>query len=152
MSSMIHSARPTVSPVVNFVFALFCFARFWKVETDGRDVWMYVRTTCAKTIIPTRRDCGSAEWIHFNKRVPYFLCTTQKWRENRQFMGAWAIFGVKTHRLHMHFAFVRISWLMVICHVSCCCCCRIEREIKAKEEELLWVSRRKVELEGCICC
>ena len=25
---MIHSARPTVSPVANIVFALFCFARF----------------------------------------------------------------------------------------------------------------------------
>ena len=35
---MIHSARPTVSPVVNIVFAwnLFCYARFWKVGTDGR--------------------------------------------------------------------------------------------------------------------
>ena len=28
VSSMIHSARPTVSPVGNIVFALFCFARF----------------------------------------------------------------------------------------------------------------------------
>ena len=36
VSSMIHSARPTVSPVANIVFALFCFARFWKVGTDGR--------------------------------------------------------------------------------------------------------------------
>ena len=33
---MIHSARPTVLPVANIVFALFCFARFWKVGTDGR--------------------------------------------------------------------------------------------------------------------
>ena len=31
VSSLIHSARPTVSPVENIVFALFCFARFWKV-------------------------------------------------------------------------------------------------------------------------
>ena len=33
---MIHSARPTISPVVNIVFTwnLFCFARFWKVGTD----------------------------------------------------------------------------------------------------------------------
>ena len=54
---MIHSARPTVSPVANIVFASFCFARFWKVGTDGR-------TTCAKTIIPTGCDCGSAEWIN----------------------------------------------------------------------------------------
>ena len=28
VSSMIHSVRPTVSPVANIVFALFCFARF----------------------------------------------------------------------------------------------------------------------------
>ena len=37
VSSMIHSARPTVSPVVSIVFAsnLFCFARFWKVGTDN---------------------------------------------------------------------------------------------------------------------
>ena len=33
VSSMIHSARPTVA---NIVFALFCFARFWNVETDMR--------------------------------------------------------------------------------------------------------------------
>ena len=33
---MIDSARPTVSPVANIVFALFCYARFWKVGTDGR--------------------------------------------------------------------------------------------------------------------
>ena len=33
---MIHLARPTVSPVANIVFALFCFARFWEVGTDGR--------------------------------------------------------------------------------------------------------------------
>ena len=32
---MIHSARPTLSPVAKIVFASFCFARFWKV-TDGR--------------------------------------------------------------------------------------------------------------------
>ena len=35
VSSMIHSARPTDPPAVNIVFAwnLFCFARFWEVET-----------------------------------------------------------------------------------------------------------------------
>ena len=57
--AMIHSARPTFSPVVNIVFAwnLFCFEKFWK------NVCMYGRTTCAKTIITTGRDCESAEWI-----------------------------------------------------------------------------------------
>ena len=40
MPSMIHSARPTVQPVVITILTwnLFCFARFWKVETDG---WKY---------------------------------------------------------------------------------------------------------------
>ena len=35
VSSMIHSARPTVPPVVITILAwtLFCFVRFWKVET-----------------------------------------------------------------------------------------------------------------------
>ena len=41
---LIHSARPTVPPVANIVFTLFCFARFWKVGTNER-------TTCAKTMI-----------------------------------------------------------------------------------------------------
>ena len=38
VSSMIHSAIPTVSPVVNIVFAgnLFCFARFWKMGKNIR--------------------------------------------------------------------------------------------------------------------
>ena len=40
VSSVIHSARPTVSPLVNVVFAwnLLWFARFWKVRTDGQHV------------------------------------------------------------------------------------------------------------------
>ena len=39
-------------------FLLFCFSRF---EKWGRT---YVRTTCAKTMIPTGRDFGLAEWIN----------------------------------------------------------------------------------------
>ena len=55
---MIHSARPTVSPVANIVFALFFFfARFYKV---------YRQMTCTKTMIPTRCDCGLAWWIKIN--------------------------------------------------------------------------------------
>ena len=56
VSSMIHSDRPTISPIMNIVFTwnLFCFDRFCT-----RDV----RTTCVKTMITTGRDCGSAEWI-----------------------------------------------------------------------------------------
>ena len=51
MSSMIHSARPTLSPVANIVFALFCFARFWKVGTDGRHVqkqWSLLAVTAGQ--------------------------------------------------------------------------------------------------------
>ena len=48
VSSMIHSAWPTVSPVANIIFAwnLFCFEKWG-------------RTACAKTMIT-----GSAEWIN----------------------------------------------------------------------------------------
>ena len=55
---MIHSARPTVTTLANIVFCLSCFARFYIVGTDGG-------TTCAKTIIPTDRECVLAEWINF---------------------------------------------------------------------------------------
>ena len=37
------------------------FVLFLKVGTDGR---MYERTTCAKAMITTGRDCGSASWIN----------------------------------------------------------------------------------------
>ena len=48
MSSMIHSARPTVSPVANIIFALFC----WILKSgDGRT---------------DGRDCGLAEWINMH--------------------------------------------------------------------------------------
>ena len=36
---MIHSARPTVWPEVNIVYAWNLFARFWKVGTNGQHVW-----------------------------------------------------------------------------------------------------------------
>ena len=43
VSSMIHSARPTISSVVSIVFTwnLFCFARFWKVRTYGQSDNMF---------------------------------------------------------------------------------------------------------------
>ena len=63
--SLIHAARPTlISPVANIVFRL-KFVLFWKVRTDGRT---YERTTCAKTMITTGRDCGSASWINNKAR------------------------------------------------------------------------------------
>ena len=43
VSSMSHSSRPTDSPVANIVFTLFCFARFWKVGTDGRKNGQHVQ-------------------------------------------------------------------------------------------------------------
>ena len=45
---MIHSARHIVTPAANIVFSCFVFLDL---------------KTCAKTIIPTGRDCGLAEWI-----------------------------------------------------------------------------------------
>ena len=47
---MIHSARPIVTPVAIIVFCCFVFPDFEK---------------CAKTMIPTGRDFGLAEWINF---------------------------------------------------------------------------------------
>ena len=60
---MIHSARPTVTPITNIVFCCFVFC------TVDKWVRTYVRTTCAKTIIPTGRDFGLAEWIKNILRV-----------------------------------------------------------------------------------
>ena len=51
VSTMIHSARPTVTPVANIVFC--CFVLLDLKSGDGR-------TTCAKTMIPTGRGCGLA--------------------------------------------------------------------------------------------
>ena len=55
VSSVIHSARPTVSMASSdHCFLLFCFARFEK-WWDGQHV--------RKIMITTGRDCGLAEWI-----------------------------------------------------------------------------------------
>ena len=59
VSSMIHSARPTVTPVENIVFH--CFVLLDLKSGDGRTR----RTTCAKTMIPTGRDCELAVWINY---------------------------------------------------------------------------------------
>ena len=44
--SMIHSARPTVTPiaVTSFAWKLLCFARLWKVGTDG-----WIDNTCGNS-------------------------------------------------------------------------------------------------------
>ena len=59
VSSMIHSARPIVTPVANIVLCCFVFLDVKSGDgcTDGR-------TKCAKTMIPTCRDFGLAEWIN----------------------------------------------------------------------------------------
>ena len=51
---MIHSARQIVTPVAIIVFCCFVFLDFEKCA----------RTACAKTMIPTGRDFGLAEWIN----------------------------------------------------------------------------------------
>ena len=51
---MIHSARPIVTLVANFVFCCFVF-----LDLKSGDEW----TTYVKTMIPTGRDFGLAEWI-----------------------------------------------------------------------------------------
>ena len=52
---MIHSARPIVTPVANIVFCCFVFLDL--KSGDGRTDNM------CKTMIPTGRDFGLAEWI-----------------------------------------------------------------------------------------
>ena len=70
VSSMIHSARPTVSPVANIVFAwnLFCFAKFWKVGTDERTDGQHVRK----------------QWSLWFGRVDQQLCLFRKSRWLRE--------------------------------------------------------------------
>ena len=76
VSSMIHSTILTVSSVVNNSCLKFFFSRFWKVGTDGR-------TTCAKTMITTGRDWGSAKWIDTtqrNRTKTYHRIHCQSWK------------------------------------------------------------------------
>ena len=61
---MIHSTRPTVSSVATIIFCCFVLLDLKSGDglTDGRtNGW----TTCAKIMITTSRDCGSAEWINY---------------------------------------------------------------------------------------
>ena len=64
---MIHSARPTVSPVANIVFALFCFARFWKVGLDRR----HAQKQWSLPAVTVGRPSGSI--FLNNVRKEYFL-------------------------------------------------------------------------------
>ena len=71
---MIHSARPIVTPVANIVFCCFVFLDL--KSGDGR-------TTCAKTMVPTGRDFGLAEWIkkHLSFYFNVLPLLTFLWRE-----------------------------------------------------------------------
>ena len=79
---MIHSAKPTVSPVANIVFCLFCLLDFKKWgrtdgRTNGRHVqkqWSLPAVTVGRpsgsinikqeyTVIATGGTVGLAEWI-----------------------------------------------------------------------------------------
>ena len=85
VSSVIHSARPTVSPVATIIIC--CFVLLDLKSGDGR---AYGRTTCAKIMITTGRDCGSAEWIN---KSTVFKVTHQARRQSRALLcfGADAI-------------------------------------------------------------
>ena len=56
---MIHSARPIVTPVENIAFCCFVFL-------DLKSGYVRVR---AKTMIPTGREFGSAEWINICMQI-----------------------------------------------------------------------------------
>ena len=62
VSSLIHLAWPTVSPVADIVLTstLFCFEKWRRVCRHK-----YRRMTCVKTMISTGRECGLAKWIHY---------------------------------------------------------------------------------------
>ena len=90
VSSVIHSARPTVLPVMNIVFTwnLFCFARFWKVGTDGQIIH-------AKTIITTGLECGSTEWINMTHDNTHMVIYIDIWK--------YALISF-------------LAWLQIVCH------------------------------------
>ena len=71
---MIHSARPIVTPVTNIVFC--CF-----VILDLKRGRKYGRKTCEKTMNPTDRDFGLAEWINV-------LLSLGQNRQNYKHLGA----------------------------------------------------------------
>ena len=62
---MIHRPDSQSPSVVNIVFTLFCFARCGKVGIDRWTAGHVYRQHVQKTMIPTGRDCGLAEWINF---------------------------------------------------------------------------------------
>ena len=72
VSSMIHSARPMVTPVASIVYCCFVFLDLKSGDgrTDGR-------TTCAKIVIPTGLDFGLAKWIkNSHPERPNYISTT----------------------------------------------------------------------------
>ena len=109
---MIQSARPIGHASSEHCFLLFCFSRF---EKWGR---MYVRTYgqhVRKTMIPTGRDFGLAEWINtqshmvnlnflyatkevINIENKLFTSTT-RWSFNNNFRAVPALFVFDTEHL-----------------------------------------------------
>ena len=86
VSSMNHSARPTVPPGATIIFC--CFVLLDLKSGDGTDVRTNVRTTCAKIIITTGRDCGPAEWI--NKKVAiHGNPAVSEWRREKVKKDSW---------------------------------------------------------------
>ena len=70
VSSMIHSARHIVTQVANIVFCCFVFLDL-----------SYFRTY-AKTMIPTGRDYGLAEWINVSSVRKYYCLNNHEIQED----------------------------------------------------------------------
>ena len=68
---MIHSTRPTVSPLANIVFTL-----FWEILKSG-DERTDIQTPRVKIVITTGRDWRLASWInaYSNFELVNFLST-----------------------------------------------------------------------------
>ena len=85
---MIHSARPIVTPVASIVFCCFVFLDF--KSGDGRTDGL----TCAKTMIPTGRDFGLAEWINNSTTIwgLLFEYNTIKYKSCEFSFAKWFLF------------------------------------------------------------
>ena len=107
---MIHSARPTVSPVfVNIVFAwkLFCFARLWKVRKDntcenndcGRPSGSIIRGV-SKIWTHPFACCKEKQQFYFFRLLLSFLGTHIQW------WGESQLSQVVLHKLAHHTSFM----------------------------------------------
>ena len=92
MSSLIHSARPIVTPVANIVCFVFLDLKSGDGRTDGRPI-------CAKTIIPTGPDFGLAEWINIE-----LFSVSHKHKKSRAKLSIYAFLIC-----WLHFSFLSLS-------------------------------------------